>query len=457
MALQQKGMHGTWASRWTFIMAATGSAVGLGNIWKFPYIAGNNGGGAFVIAYLVCILMIGVPVMMAEVAMGRRGRQSPINSMRELVAESNASSWWRQIGWLGVIAGMLIISFYAVIAGWALAYIFEMTSGQLQGASGEMAADVFGRLLADPSRLIFWQSIFMVLCVGVVVGGVKKGLGVAVEILMPILFVMLFVLLGFSYFQGDFEAGWNFLFSVDFSALSGRGVLEAMGQAFFTLSIGMGAIMAYGAYMPQNANIGKTILIVAFFDSLVAIVSGLVIFPIVFATPGIEASAGPGLMFISLPVAFGNMSGGLLVGAVFFVLVSIAAWSSAISLLEPAVAWLIESKNMTRVQANLLIAGGTWLLGLGSVFSFNIWADSTVAGFTFFDFLDFLTSNVMLPLCGLLIALFVGFVMKKEFVDEEMQGLSPVFATLWRFALRFIAPAAIVAVFVMGIYDKFFS
>ena len=197
MALQQKGMHGTWVSRWTFIMAATGSAVGLGNIWKFPYIAGNNGGGAFVIAYLVCILMIGVPVMMAEVAMGRRGRQSPINTMRELVTESGASSWWRQIGWLGVIAGMLIISFYAVIAGWALAYIFEMTSGQLQGASGEMAADVFGRLLADPSRLIFWQSIFMVLCVGVVVGGVKKGLGVAVEILMPILFVMLFVLLGF--------------------------------------------------------------------------------------------------------------------------------------------------------------------------------------------------------------------------------------------------------------------
>jgi len=232
-------------------------------------------------------------------------------------------------------------------------------------------------------------------------------------------------------------------------------VLEAMGQAFFTLSIGMGAIMAYGAYMPQNANIGKTILTVAFFDSLVAIISGLVIFPIVFATPGIEPSAGPGLMFISLPVAFGNMPGGLLIGSVFFVLVTIAAWSSAISLLEPGVAWLIEAKNMSRVQANLLIAGGIWVLGLGSVFSFNIWADSTIAGFTFFDFLDFLTSNVMLPISGLMIALFVGFVMQQRHVDDEMQGSSALMMRCWRFALRYLAPGAIVAVFVSGIYDKF--
>ena len=456
MGLQQKGMHGTWASRWTFIMAATGSAVGLGNMWKFPYVAGNNGGGAFVLAYIGCILLIGVPVMMAEVAIGRRGRQSPINAMRELVAESGVSSSWSYIGWLGVLAGLLIISFYAVIAGWALEYIFAMASGELSGATGESAAAVFNTLLADPGRLIFWQTLFLMLCVGVVIGGVKKGLGVAVEILMPLLFVMLVILLGFSIVRGNFQAGWDFLFNIDFSALTGRGVLEAMGQAFFTLSIGMGAIMAYGAYMPQNANIGKTILTVAFFDSLVAIISGLVIFPIVFATPGIEPSAGPGLMFISLPVAFGNMPGGLLIGAVFFVLVTIAAWSSAISLLEPGVAWLIEAKNMTRVQANLLIAGGIWVLGLGSVFSFNIWADSTVAGFTFFDFLDFLTSNVMLPISGLMIALFVGFVMQQQHVDDEMQGSSALIMRCWRFALRYVAPVAIVAVFVSGIYDKFF-
>jgi NSS family neurotransmitter:Na+ symporter len=377
--------------------------------------------------------------------------------MRDGVVQSNANPLWQHVGWLGVAAGMLILSFYAVIAGWALDYIFEVASGELRGVNGESAAAVFGNLLADPSRLIMWQSIFMLLCVGVVVGGVKKGLGVAVEILMPLLFVMMLVLLGFAYFKGNFAAAWGFLFNFNLDALTWRGVLEAMGQAFFTLSIGMGAIMAYGAYMPRKANIGKTILIVAFFDSSVAIISGLIIFSIVFATQGIEPSAGPGLMFISLPVAFGSMPGGLLIGAIFFVLVSIAAWSSAISLLEPCVAWLIETKNLGRVRANLLLAGFAWVLGLGSVLSFNLWSEYKVAGFTFFDFLDFLTANIMLPISGLLIALFVGYAMKKELVDAEMAGTSPGVMQLWQLTLRYIAPVAIGAVFLMGIYDKFFS
>ena len=457
MALQQKGMHGTWTSRWTFIMAATGSAVGLGNMWKFPYVAGSNGGGAFVLIYLGCILLIGVPVMMSEVLIGRNGRQSPINSMNEVVAHSNANSLWRSVGWIGVLAGLLILSFYAVIAGWALDYIFLISSGELQGINGESAAAAFSTLLSDPGRLIFWQSIFMGLCVAVVVGGVKKGLGIAVETLMPLLFIMLLMLLGFAILKGNFSAAVNFLFSFDLEALTWRGVLEAMGQAFFTLSIGMGAIMAYGAYMPQNANIGKTILIVAFFDSSVAIISGLIIFSIVFATSGIEPSAGPGLMFISLPVAFGSMPGGLLIGAVFFVLVSIAAWSSAISLLEPCVAWLMEAKHIGRAKANLIIAGTAWILGLGSVFSFNIWAEYKVAGFTFFDFLDFLTANIMLPISGLLITLFVGYIIKRDVIDFEMQGTSARVMQVWELTIKYIAPFAIALVFIMGVYDKFFA
>ncbi|MDC0172553.1 sodium-dependent transporter [Gammaproteobacteria bacterium] len=457
MALQQKGMHGTWASRWTFIMAATGSAVGLGNMWKFPYVAGSNGGGAFVLIYLGCILLIGVPVMMSEVLIGRNGRQSPINSMNEAVAQSNANSNWHCVGWLGVLAGLLILSFYAVIAGWALDYIFLISSGELQGINGESAAAAFNTLLSDPGRLIFWQTIFMGLCVAVVVGGVKKGLGIAVETLMPILFIMLLMLLAFAVLKGNFAAAVDFLFSFDLEALTWRGVLEAMGQAFFTLSIGMGAIMAYGAYMPQNANIGKTILIVAFFDSSVAIISGLIIFSIVFATQGIEPSAGPGLMFISLPVAFGSMPGGLLIGAVFFVLVSIAAWSSAISLLEPCVAWLMEAKHIGRAKANSIIAGTAWILGLGSVFSFNIWAEYKVAGFTFFDFLDFLTANIMLPISGLLITLFVGYVIKREVIAFEMQGTSARVIQVWELTIKYIAPLAIALVFIMGVYDKFFA
>ena len=456
MALQQKGMHGTWASRWTFIMAATGSAVGLGNMWKFPYIAGSNGGGAFVLIYLGCILLIGVPVMMAEVLIGRNGRQSPINSMNEVVSQSGASPRWRSVGWLGVLAGLLILSFYAVIAGWALDYILLMSSGDLQGIDGTAASAAFENLLSDPMRLIGWQTLFLLLCVGVVIGGVKKGLGMAVETLMPLLFLMLLMLLGFAFFKGNFDAAMEFLFSFDLAALSWRGVLEAMGQAFFTLSIGMGAIMAYGAYMPQDANIGKTILIVAFFDSAVAIISGLIIFSIVFATPGIEPSAGPGLMFISLPVAFGSMPGGLLIGAVFFVLVSIAAWSSAISLLEPCVAWLMEAKAITRAKANIVIAVITWLLGLGSVLSFNLWSEYKFVGFTYFDFLDFLTANIMLPIAGLLITLFVGYVIKREIVDVEMQGTSDRVMKLWQFTIRYVAPLAIGLVFVMGVFDKFF-
>ena len=442
MALQQKGMHGAWVSRWTFIMAATGSAVGLGNMWKFPYVAGSNGGGAFVLVYLACILFIGVPVMMAEVMLGRHGRKSPVNAMRDIVAESSVNHRWSYLGWLGVIAAILILSFYAVIAGWALSYIIEMGSGVLKGADGDAAAAAFTQLLNNPTKLIFWQTIFLTLCV-------------AVETLMPILFFILIGLLIFSFFRGDFAAATSFLFSFNLDQLTSRSILEAMGQAFFTLSIGMGAIMAYGAYMPQQASIGKTVLIVAFFDSAVAIISGLIIFSIVFATQGIEPGAGPGLMFISLPVAFGSMPGGLLIGAIFFILVSIAAWSSAISLLEPCVAWLVETKNMDRFQANMIFAVIAWILGLGTVFSFNIWSGYQLFGFTFFDFLDFLTANIMLPISGLLIALFVGYVIDKKIVASEMQGVHPKMQILWQFTLRFLAPLAIGAVFVMGLYDKF--
>ena len=454
MTLQKKGMHGAWASRWTFIMAATGSAVGLGNMWKFPYVAGSNGGGAFVIIYLLCILMIGVPVMMAEVMIGRQGRQSPINSMKDLVSEHHINRSWLSIGWLGVVAGLLILSFYAVIAGWALKYIFLLASGDLQSASGESASAVFSSLLSDPQGLIFWQTIFLFLCVIVVMGGVKKGLGLAVEILMPVLFVVILLLLIFCIFNTNMADSIKFLFSFNFSDLSGRSILEAMGQAFFTLSIGMGAIMAYGAYMPQDASIGKTVMTVAFFDSLVAIVSGLIIFSIVFSTAGLEPTAGPGLMFISLPIAFGNMSAGLFVGAIFFILVSIAAWSSAISLLEPSVAWLMEERNMGRVQANISIVVIAWILGIGSVLSFNYWQEYKLLGFTYFDFLDFLTSNIMLPLTGLLIAVFVGYIISPRIIDSQINS-NTRWKSSWITLLKFVAPIAILIVFAAGIIDKF--
>lgn len=454
MAGAASGAQGTWNSRWTFILAATGSAVGLGNMWKFPYVAGTNGGGAFVLVYVACVLAIGVPVMMAESMIGRRARQNPTTAMGTLIQQSSASTAWRHIGWMGVLAGVLILSFYGVIAGWALDYVLMMADGEMAGATGATALATFNELLSNPSKLILWQTLFMALCVATVVGGVQKGLGRAIEIMMPLLFILMLCLLVFAMIYGDFAKGFSFMFSVDFSALTRSSVLEALGQAFFTLSIGMGAIMAYGAYMPQDASIGRTILTVGFFDTMVAIISGLVIFPIVFATPGLTPGDGPGLMFISLPVAFGSITGGLLIGTVFFVLVTIAAWSSAISLIEPAVAWLIESKGMSRLTANLAVGVFAWLVGLGTVFSFNIWSDIKPAGMTFFDWLDFITSNIMLPLTGLLIALFVGFAMKRSEVEDEMK-LSSGVMKLWILALRYWAPIAIALVMISGIYNKF--
>ncbi len=454
-AASTRGMHGAWASRWTFILAATGSAVGLGNIWKFPYITGENGGGAFVLVYLLCILLVGLPIMLAEVMLGRRGRSSPVNSMRVLTDEADLHGAWNGIGWLGVAAGLFILSYYAVIAGWALHYIVEMASGTFQGVNSAAADEIFGGLLADPKTLIMWQSIFMLLTIGVVAGGVTNGLGVAVRILMPMLFVLLIVLMAFAYDQGDFGKGASFLFSFNYEDLTLEGVLEALGHAFFTLSLGMGAIMAYGAYMPEHAKVGQTVVLVGVADTVVALMAGMAIFPIVFANPGIDAGAGPGLMFVTLPVAFGNMAGGIMFGTVFFVLVTVAAWSSAIALIEPGVAYLVESRGFHRITANLLLGGFTWLLGLGSVFSFNLWKDYTLGGFTFFDFMDFLTSSFMLPLSGLFIALFVGWIMKPEILAKELMDENRKTFNLWFGVLRFIAPLAVLVILVLGVYKTF--
>ncbi|MAH73025.1 MAG: sodium-dependent transporter [Porticoccaceae bacterium] len=455
--MQPKSVHGIWSSRWTFILAATGSAVGLGNLWKFPYVAGTFGGGAFVLIYLVCILLIGVPVMMAEVLLGRAARKSPINAMHHAVVASESRSAWRYIGWVGISSALLILSFYAVIAGWAMDYFTLTARGALSEVSGDDAVLLFSNLVSNPLRLVLWQSTFLVLCFLVVAAGVQRGLGRVITVLMPMLFLLLIVMMLLAVMKGDFYSAWTFLFAFNVDSITWRAVLEAMGLAFFTLSIGMGAIMAYGAYMPAEASIGRTVLTVAILDSVVAVVAGLMIFSIVFATPGISPSEGPGLMFISLPVAFGNMTGGYILGVLFFFLVVIAAWSSAISLLEPAVAWLIEEKRISRPRASIFLSFLVWILGIGTVLSFNLAKDIKVAGFTFFDALDFLTANIMLPLSGFAIAIFVGFIMGHDLVRAQMVDLSSKYLERWLWLLRYLAPIAVLMIFSMGIYDKFSS
>ncbi|GAA3526107.1 sodium-dependent transporter [Zobellella aerophila] len=437
-----------WSGRLTFILAATGSAVGLGNIWKFPYITGEHGGGAFVLVYLACILVIGLPLLMAEVMIGRRGKQNPANSMANLAREFKVSRHWRLLGWLGVVSGFLILSFYTVVAGWAISYIFISAQGVFDGASGEQVGAHFGQLLADPWALIFWGTLVLMITLLVVARGVKQGLEKAVNAMMPGLFVLLLVLVGYAMTTGYFMQGLNFLFNPDFSKLSGTSILVALGHAFFTLSIAGGGMMTYGSYLPQKVSIAKTAITIGILDTLVALLAGMVIFPLVFAN-GLEPGSGPGLLFVTLPIAFGQMPFGGLFGMIFFIMLSVAALTSAISLIEPAVAWMTERYRISRFKACLGSGLVMWVLSLGTVFSFNIWERHTLFGKTFFGVLDYLTSGWFLPLGGLFIAIFAGRVMSRKATEEELgKGLG---YRLWYYTIRYVSPVAIVVMFLNAI------
>lgn len=439
--------HGMWSSRWLFVLAAAGSAVGLGNIWKFPYIVGENGGGAFVLLYLLCIAVVGIPIMMAEVLIGREGRQSPINTMRQLTRTHNRSSAWVLLGWVGVLAGFLILSYYVVIAGWSLFYIWQMASGSLSGATGDQAGELFAEFLADPWQMILWQTLFMVLTVFIIARGVVGGLETAIRWFMPMLFVFLVVLLGYAITSDGWSQGVDFMFGFDFESLGPDAVLIALGQAFFTLSLGMGAIMAYGAYLPADASIGKSVIIIAGLDTLVAIAAGLIIFPIVFAN-GLESGQGVGLMFVTIPLAFGQMPLGAIFGTIFFLLVSFAAITSAISISEPALAYLVEEYNAKRSRVAISLGVICWLLGIGTVLSFNEWAEFHIVGeLTYFDFVDYVSQNIMLPLGGMFIALFAGWGLPKTVVGAQLGISDGPLAVGWKILCGVIAPAAVLAVF----------
>ncbi|MEM8843720.1 MAG: sodium-dependent transporter [Pseudomonadota bacterium] len=435
-------IHGEWSSRLAFILAAAGSAVGLGNIWKFPYMAGENGGGAFVLIYLLCIALFGLPVMMAEVMLGRRGRQSPINTMSLLSKQEKRHKAWSLVGWSGVTAGVLILSYYSVIAGWSLSYVLESFKGSFQGITEEGAGNLFGQLVSSPAKLILWHTIFMVITMIVVARGVSNGIEKAVRVLMPALAILIFLLIGYSMTQGSFWAGAKFMFTPNFSKISQDVVLDAMGQAFFSLSLGMGAIMIYGSYLSHKASIGKTCFAVAITDTSIALLAGLAIFPIVISY-GLQATQGPGLIFNTLPLAFGQMPGGLIFGSIFFVLLVFAAWTSSISLIEPAVAWLVENKGRSRKSASIICGCVTWIIGLGTVFSFNYWQDYKIFDKTFFGVLDYLTSNIMLPIGGVLMAIFVGWMMRESSVRDEMAMVNSGYFKLWRFLVRFVTPIGV--------------
>lgn len=438
--------RGAWRNRWTFMLATAGSAIGLGNIWKLPYMIGVNGGSAFVLVFIACILFVGIPLMMTEILLGRRAQQNPLDGIKTLALEAKASPLWKVIGGMGMLTGLLILAFYSVIGGWVLSFILEAAKGSFTEITATQSTANFNNLLASPTSLLFWHSVFMCLTMGVVAHGVNSGLEKANNILIPALFAILLILLGYSMSVGNMPAAYDFMFSLDFSKITPVAVLSALGHAFFSLSLGMGSVMVYGSYLQRNVSIARTTIYIALADTMLGLLVGLAIYSLVFAN-NLAPNAGPGLIFQTLPIAFGHMPGGSLIATLFFMLVAFAAWTSAISLVEPTIAWIVENSKISRKLAATSLGLLIWLLGISVVLSFNDWQHiKIIFGLNIFETLDKLTSTILLPLGGLLMAIFAGYFMRKEHVQEEL-SLSNCAFKLWRFTNNYISPVAIVAVF----------
>jgi NSS family neurotransmitter:Na+ symporter len=439
----------TWSSGFTFILAAVGAAVGLGNIWKFPYVVGVSGGGAFVLVYLGCVLFIAIPILITELWIGRAGGHSPPIAMANVAKQGGLNPGrWSLVGYMAMLVGYLIATYYSVIAGWTLSYIFRAGSG-FGDAGPEAVAQQFNALLADPQALIFWHTIFMVIALTIVGRGLKKGIEKVVTVLMPALFAMLLLMIGYAAVEGDFGAALSFLFSTDFSKIDGGTILVAIGQAFFSISVAMGLLMTYGSYVPKNVSLTKSALIIAGADTLVAILAGLMIFPLVFGND-LDPGSGPGLIFQTLPMAFAEMPGGTVFGVVFFILLAFAAVTSLIAIIEPIVRFAEGKWNMQRRNGVLVFGTLAWAIGLLTVFSFNVWSDvhllgqfKAFEGKTVFDLIDYATANLMMPLGGILMALFVGWRIKPSTLAGDLSFSSNALFTVWLWMIRIVVPLAI--------------
>ncbi|MDR0717390.1 MAG: sodium-dependent transporter [Azoarcus sp.] len=444
MSQSSSFVRSTWSNRWAFVLVTIGSAVGLGNIWRFSYLAGSSGGSAFVLVYLLCVALIGLPLLMAEILIGRRGRGNPVQAMLNTAEETGNSPWWALVGWVGMLGALLILSYYSVVSGWIADYLYQAVVG-VRVETAAAAEQGFRDLADDPVRMGFWHTVVLTLSVGVVARGVVAGIEAASRIMMPILFLILVLLTLWGCVVGDMPAALHFMFDFKAEALTPGVVLAAMGHAFFSLSLGMGAIMVYGSYLDKKTSIGQTSLWVVGASTLVGLLSGMAIFSLTFGY-GLAPAAGPGLILQTLPLAFAHMPGGRLVAIFFFLFVLFAAWTSAISLVEPFVSWLTERYGIRRVQAAWGTWAPVWLLGLAVCLSFNHWAEFTIAGLNLFDALDQFASKIMMPLSGLAIAIYVGWMMGKALVREEVQLRGGAFP-LWFLVLRYVAPLGIVLVF----------
>ena len=453
--MSNKQHHAQWGSRVGFIMAAVGSAVGLGNIWKFPYMVGESGGSAFVLAYLVCIALIGFPILVAEWMIGRRGQRNPMDSFANVAVSEGRSRNWAVVGVVGILGAFLILSFYSVIGGWALNYMTKLASGDFTGLDGAAVEGVFNTMLASPGTLTIWHTVFMLITGGIVALGVTGGIEKASKVMIPLLALILFIIVGYNVVNGGFGEAVSYLFTPDFSKLFGEGAsdifLAALGHAFFTLSLGMGIMVTYGSYLGKDISLLSMARTVVIMDTVIALAAGLAIFPIIFSH-GMDPASGPGLIFVSLPIAFGSMTAGAILGTLFFLLITFAALTSSISLIEPSIEFLEERTSMNRTTAVILASIAIWLLGVAALLSFNMWSDVMIFGNNIFDFLDKLTSKFMLPITGLAAIVFAGWFMNQDSVRQEL-GLSEGSWSLWQVIAKFVAPIGVIIIFISALFS----
>ena len=424
----------TWGSKYGFIMAAVGSSVGLGNFWRFPFTAGENGGGAFIIIYLLCVLLFGLPILMAEYALGRKSGRSAIDGVKYLAAEEGKSSAWVVLGWVGSLAAFGILTFYMVISAWIVDFIPQAFSGSFKGFTAESSGENFGAAISNKPRIIMWLGLFIAFNTFILARGVKGGIEKAASILMPIFFLLLVGIVGFSLIRGDAAAAANFLLAPDFSAVTFETYLAAVGQAFFSIGVGSCLMITYGAYLSRDTNIANSSVVVAGADTLVAMIAGFAIFPIVFAF-GVDPAGGAGLFFATLPIAFGQMPA--IVGGAFFVLALFAALTSSISLMEVGVSWLEDRNNLGRPKAAIITGSVLFVIGLAYVFNGDL-----------IDYIDFLTGQILLPLGGILVCIFAGWVLSRETLATEFDN--PTVLAVWSFACRFVVPPAVAFILVFG-------
>ncbi|MBT6032497.1 MAG: sodium-dependent transporter [Kordiimonadaceae bacterium] len=438
----------TWTSRSAFLMASVGCAVGLGNLWRFPYVVGENGGGAFVLVYVAFVFILGVPLIMSELAIGRAGKLSAVGTMTKLVKLGH-NPFWKSIGWISILVPLCGLTYYSVVAGWSLEYIFKALSGQFSGVDAAGSGAIFQEAQDNWMVLTFWFSLFIFCTVLIISKGIKGGLEPAVKFMLPALFLILIFLAVYAMTTGNAQRAVEFLISPDFSKLTPKAIIEALGQALFSLAIGVGGLITYGAYLPDNVSLPRSAVFIAVADTTVALLAGFAIFPIVFEY-GLTPGEGPGLIFATLPIAFGQMPGGIIFGTLFFILLSFAAFTSSIGMLEPIVAWF-EDKGMSRPKMAWAAGLFAWFVGMFMLLSFNLLSGFEPLNFigifegkNLFGIMDYTVANVLLPINALLIAVFCGWAFSRDMVSKQLGfTLGSRDFKLWEISTKYIATFAI--------------